>query len=285
MATALESRGDVELTLYDGTYSSVYARQQDPNRVYDGFFPIDIGTYQVVHIIWNALTMNHYAGAHWQLLQQAGIVTSWWDGGPSDASCPFESVMQVKWSDYPRPGYHYMYYPAVDWIDDLPDPDAAFTLGASSVRGDGVAAVREIAERYGWHMNLPVAGQWLSPEDEIRRLARSTVNVCWYHTPPLWKNRASAPSMLLSARRPMLVNDDPLLEHLKDYGEDQGVYHGYKDTHNGPGLEQSLLYLQKLWRHNGLKCPTRPWFDLRWSKSLRTFMDVWTDAIATVSRA
>lgn len=275
MCKALDARGDVELVTYDGTYSEVYARQQLPGRVYDGFFPADLDDYDVVHLIWNAMTMNHYSGAPWA---QVPGVTSWWDGGPSDASCPFLAHMAVRWSDYPRDGYEYSAYPVPDWVEDLPATAPAFTVGCSSVRGDGVASVREVCLKHGWDLNLPTPGQWLTIDDEIRRLAYSSVNVCWYNTPPLWHNRASAPSMLIAAERPLLINEDPLVAHLWDYTDAQGIYHGRKSGEDGPGLEECLIALHMLWRSDGLRRPTLPFDDLRWTTAARHFVQVWEDA-------
>ena len=280
MQHALHARGDVELTMYDGTYSAVYALQQLPGRHYDGFFPANLDEFNVVHLVWNAMTMNHYAGAPWSLLE--GIVLrSWWDGGPSDASCPFEPHMDVKWSDYPREGYEYMAYPVPDWVDDLPATAPTFTVGCSSVRGDGVASVREVCQKHGWALNLPEPGQWLSIEDEIRRLARSSVNVCWYNTPPLWHNRASAPSMLIAALRPLLINDDPLVAHLQGYTGEQGIYKGSKHGWDyGPNLEECLIALDMLHPTGGLSTPQRPLSDLSWTRAARQFVQTWEAARA-----
>ena len=277
MIYALEAREDVALNVYDGTYSAVYERQQARHRTYLGFFPALIGKFDVVHIIWNAMTMNHYAGAPWADLRDAGIVTSWWDGGPSDATCPFADLMQARWSDYPREGFHYMHYPVPDWYIPPSVEQKHFTVGASSVRGDGVAAVRAVCEKYGFGINLPTPGQWLSIEEEIQRLSRSTVNVCWYNTPPLWKNRASAPSMLIAARRPILVNDDPLVEHLAPYTWKQGIWHGSKDPDQvgNFGLDAMLLKMYEEWRTGYLPEPTLPWHELRWSTAAANFVKTW----------
>jgi hypothetical protein len=278
MQTALYARGDVDLSLFDGTYSRVYERQQIAGTPYLGMFPADVAEFDVVHIIWNAMTMNHYAGAPWVELVMRKIVTSWWDGGPSDASCPFESLMLVKWSDYPREGYEYSAYPVPDWVEDLYPPNRDFTVGASSVRGDGMAAVQRACERNGWALNLPEPGQWLSIEAEIRRLSRSTVNVCWYNTPPLWKNRASAPSMLLAAERPLLINYDPLVAHLDPYEVGDGIYRG---RDNSPeALEAALVGMAGLHQQGGLHTPQRPFHDLRWTRAARHFVTIWANALA-----
>lgn len=272
MRTALPRAG-VHLNTFDGTYTQVYARQQRPDTPYLGMFPPDVLNFDGVHLVWNAMTMNHYSGAPWQLLIDAGVVTSWWDGGPSDASCPFIDFLQVRWSDYPRDGYHYMPYPVPDWVEDLPPANEKFTIGASSVRGDGIAEIRQVAETLGCELNLPAPGQWLSVEDEIRRLARSTVNICWYNTPPLWHNRASAPSMLLAALRPVLVNEDPLVAHLREYTPLDGVYHGRRSE--TPTMLDCVAGLQQLHASGVLALPARPYVELGWHRCAAEFRAVW----------
>lgn len=263
--TALRRAGHT-VTLFDGTYSAIYARQQaaDPSP----FFPPDLESYDVVHLVWNAMTMNHYSGADWASLRRP--IVSWWDGGPSDASCPFLAWMQVRWSDYPRDGYHYLDYPVPDWVDELPEPPEAFTVGASSVRGDGIAEIRAVCEVAGWALNLPTPGVWQSGEDEIRRLARSTVNVCWYRTPAIWRNRASAPSMLIASGRPILINEDDLLAHLWDRPD---VYHGRREA-----LGEALAAVHADWRAGTLKRPVETARALGWTAAAAQMTAVWQAA-------
>jgi hypothetical protein len=266
MATALPRDASVSLTVWDGTYSEIYRRREAGTPT---FWPEDIETYDVIHLIWHAMTLNHYSGADWASLKHP--IVSWWDGGPSDASCPFLDWMQVRWSDYPREGYEYSPYPVPDWVTDLPQPDPVFTVGASSVRGDGVAEIQQICEQYGWAMNLPTPGVWRSLEEEIRRLARSTVNVCWYRTPPLWKNRASAPSMLLASKRPLLINRDDLVAHL---WEAEDVYHG-----KWGNLEPALGAIYWSWAHRRpLKLPLASADSLSWTRATAHFLAVWETA-------
>ena len=269
MITALQRAG-VDVTPWDGTYPTIYARRE-AGEPYAGFFPAHVKDYDIVHLIWNAMVMNHYHGADWEALA-GGPLVSWWDGGPSDACCPFEQWMTIRWSDYPRPGYHHLDYPVPDWVDALPPPDPVFTVGASSVRGDGVADIRQACARRGWALNLPVPGVWRSIDDEIWRLARSTVNVCWYHTAPLWHNRASAPSMLLASKRPLLINDDPLVAHLA-HAED--VYHG-------TDLEEAL---DQLAQAPTRRCPIATADQFSWTHAVERFAGVWEDALSQRSRS
>lgn len=258
--TALQRAGH-DVGSFDGTYEQVYARQQ---QGVNGFLPPNAASYDIVHVIWHAMTLNHYSGCDW-----TGLKTSWWDGGPSDATCPFKDAMQIRWSDYPREGYHYLHYPVPDWVTDLPAPDAAFTVGASSVRGDGIAAVQELCESHGWAMNLPT-GAWVPLDEEVRRLARSTVNVCWYRTPPLWHNRASAPSMLLASGRPLLIDEDALVAHLFDASD---VYHGAWGH-----LDEALWRVWADWQEKTLTHPTATAEELSWTRAARELARVWATA-------
>lgn len=266
-ATALRRAG-CAVTVWDGGYPVVHARseRQEPD-----FFPADVETYDVVHVIWNALTLNHYSGARWPVHP----VISWWDGGPSDASCPFQDTMQVRWSDYPREGYEYLWYPVPDWVDDLPTPAPRFTVGASSVRGDGVPLLQQICQKRGWAMNLP-DGVWRAHDDEVRRLARSMVNVCWYHTPPLWHNRASAPSMMLASGRPLLINGDPLVAHLVGRAD---VYYQQLNVPDPPAdaqiLEDTLCWLS---RQPLLHAPIQTAADLSWTVAAQRMLQIWQEA-------
>jgi hypothetical protein len=265
--TALGRCPDVEVTAWDGTYEAIYQRHQKREPV---FFPADVARYDVVHLIWNAMTMNHYSGADWAglaALPGGGPLVSWWDGGPSDASCPFLNWMRVRWSDYPRDGYHYGWYPVPDWVEDLPPAADQFTVGASSVRGDGVSKIRQICEAEGWALNLPTPGAWLPLDAEIRRLAHSTVNVCWYQTPPIWKNRASAPSMLIAARRPVVINRDPLVAHLWDAAD---LYHSRT-------LAPLLGLIAQQHAGGGrLTCPLDTYAALSWTRAAADLLAVWS---------
>jgi hypothetical protein len=272
-ATALAHAGHA-VTAFDGTYATIYARQQA--ALADCFFPDDLETYDVVHLIWHAITLNHYTGADWARLAAARAVKSFWDCGPSDAYCPFDAHFPVKWMLYPRDGYHVMDYPAPDWVTDLPPVDEGFVVGASSVRGDGIDELRAVCDAADWPLTLPVPGRWLSIEDEIRRLARATVNVCWYNRNQTWKDRASAPSMLLASGRPLLINEAELLAHLWGRAD---LYHGSILVPDGTrGLGPALRAIEVDWRHDRLRVPTTTARDLRWTTAAARMTAVWEAA-------
>jgi hypothetical protein len=259
--TALQRTG-AEVAQFDGTYPAVYKRREAGE---DPFFPPEVSRYDVVHIIWHAATMNHYSGATWP----PHTLLSWWDGGPTDASCPFEAAMHVKWSSYPRNGYYALGYPVPDWTDSirpLPLADPDFTVGSSSVRGDGVEQIRAICLARGWATNFSDGG-WLSVEDEIRRLARSSVNVCWYHTSPIWHDLASAPSMMLAAGRPLLINKDSLTRHLHDFRD---IYVARDDN-----LERELVTMEDRWQRGAIIKPLRAARQLSWTIAADKLVSTW----------
>ena len=259
-----------DVLAWDGNYPVVYARRE---AGLDPHLPPDLDSYDVLHVIWHAITLNHYVGVDWAsfptMMPHGGPILSLWDCGPSDAYCPFDQWFPIKWmlyKDEGREGYHIMDYPVPDWTDELPEPAAAFTVGASSVRGDGVQWLREICAAEGWALNLPTPGVWLTIEDEIRRLARSTINVCWYNSSAVWKDRASAPSMLIASKRPLLINQDKLLAHLHDA---QDVYHGTRDD-----LPAVLKAIYEQHRY-GLMLPLQSYHRMRWSAAIPRFLSVW----------
>lgn len=271
-AIALRRAGH-QVTVWDGTYSAVYARQQR-GAPFLGMFPPDVDTYDVVHTIWHAMTLNHYAGAPWEAVHHP--IRSWIDGGPSNASCPFKAQMDVRWGHYPRPPeeqYHVTPLPIVDWITDLPAPDPIFTVGATSVRGDGLGEIRAVCAANAWATNLP-DGQWRPVEDEIRRLARSSVNVCWYNTPPLWRDMAGAPSTALASHRPLLISRDALLWHLWDRPD---LYHGQVARKGAcrSSLEDDLILLSAQFHQGTLRRPQQVLQDFSWTSVAVDFTRVW----------
>jgi hypothetical protein len=276
-AVALTRAGH-ELTVWDGTYSAVYARQQ-VNAPSLGMFPPDVNTYAVVHTCWHAMTLNHYAGAPWA---DVTALRSWVNGGPSNTTCPFEPFMDVRWGHYRSAeraalGYHMTPLPIADWVTDLPAPDPVFTVGATSIRGDGVPEIRQVCEAHGWAMNLPDPTAWLTLEDEVRRLARSTVNVCWYNTPPLWKDWGGAPSTALASHRPLLISQDSLFEPLWHRAD---LYHGeiQRGEDQPPTLGGYLEAIHRDWQAGTLRMPAQVLQDLSWTTVAADFTRVWDEA-------
>lgn len=212
-ATALTRAGH-HVTPYDGTYSLVYQRRE---ACQESFLPPDPLSFDVLHIVWHPATLNHYAGADWAGLRSHAKrpLLSVWNGCPA-ASCPFNAFMDVKWGVLGREeGHKQIWYPIPDWVTDLPEPNEEFTVGYSGVRGDGLGLLTETCTRRGWAMNFSQPDIWLSQEDEIKRLARSTVNVCWYGG---HDDRSGSAMVCLASKRPIVFNRaSPMFTHLLPY--------------------------------------------------------------------
>lgn len=206
--TALRRAGH-DVLAYDGTYSLVYARRE---ACQESFLPPDYNSFDVIHVIWHPATFNHYAGAPWDTVT---ALKSVWNGCPA-ASCPFNHQMDVKWGVLGREaGHRQIWYPIPDWVDDLPEPNEEFTVGYSGVRGDGLGLLTETCTRRGWAMNFSHPDIWLSQEDEIKRLARSAVNVCWYGG---HDDRSGSAMVCLASKRPIIFNRaSPMFTHLMPY--------------------------------------------------------------------
>lgn len=263
--TALANAG-LTVGKFDGTYSEVYRRrEQSIGR--SSFFPDDITAYDVVHIIWHPATMNHYAGAEadWP----SGVVKSQWNGCPA-ASCPFADRMDVRWGVLGREKDHrQLWYPVPDWIPPhtLPPSSPEFTVGFSGVREDGLGLIKAVCAEHGWTMNLSTPGVWLTLEEEIARLARSSVNAVWYGK---YDDRGGSVMMSLASYRPQVLNiDSPMSQTLKGY---PGFYDGRDEDVATP-----LLEAYHDWQFKAvMKDPALARQELSWTRAVEQLVEGWT---------
>jgi hypothetical protein len=98
------------------------------------------------------------------------------------------------------------------------------------------------------------------------------VNVCWYHTTPLWKTRSGAVSMLLASGRPLIINQDPMVDHL---WEQPDLYH--TDDGSFAALERALLRVYQDWRDDQLVHPIHTCSELSWTRCAQEMQRVWED--------
>lgn len=270
--TALQRAGH-DVLGYDGTYSLVYARRE---ACQESFLPPDPLSFDIIHIVWHPATLNHYAGADWAGLRAHATrpILSQWNGCPA-ASCPFTDVMDVRWGVLGRePDHRQAWYPIPDWVTDLPEPNPEFTVGYSGVRGDGLGLLTEVCAAHKWRTNFSDKEVWLSQEDEIKRLARSTVNVCWYGP---YDDRSGSAMVCLASKRPLVFNaSSPMFTHLMPYANKGDGLLAVDD------LEQTLL--QGYETHYGIPDGVDPGIpsvrspilqDLGWAAAVRNFEEGW----------
>lgn len=258
---------------FDGTYPRVYQRIQEGlgNFAYLPFSDSpDTNQYDVVHLIWHPATMNHYSGASFP----PGPIYSFWNGHPY-AGNPIAHPFHVYFSPIAIAGHVEAFYPIVDWMTDLPEPDAAFTVGLTGVRREGFAEVAAICARYGWEVNAGDPETWIPLEDEIRRLARSSVNVSWYS--PKHPDRSGGVMTALASGRPQIVSRVPMFDHL---AVEDGSYP--TDLYSAPyvdgALEHCLLSAYSDWWDDRLVLPTATRHRFAWSKAVDHLVAVWQAA-------
>ncbi len=74
---------------------------------------------------------------------------------PPLSVCPMVDRAEVVLGPEPHPSVtDVLLYPIPDWVEDLPEPPARFTVGWSGVRGDGAAQLRGVCETYNWATNI-----------------------------------------------------------------------------------------------------------------------------------
>lgn len=202
MTTALRRAG-AEVTDWDGEYSSVYR---------NGYLPMDCPTYDVIHVNWHPITINHYLPIHFPT---GPLLSVYVNDLPPWSGCPIWDRADIRLASEVYPGTSRLVYPVVDWVPDLPEPNPTLTIGTTGVRNDGTDEIQQAVEARGWIFNGP-SPTWLSLEEEIRRLARSTVNLLWYTN-----NRGiSGGSMTaLASRRPLVINGSTMFDHLDGFAQ------------------------------------------------------------------
>jgi hypothetical protein len=271
-------RAGAEVDNWDGDYSVIYAKIQ---RNEPAYLPADLSPYDVVHFVWHPITINHYTVAHWPTGPRP-LCSLFLGDLPPHSGCPCLESFPFRVSALPHailstPSSRGLVlpYPIIDWVEDLPEPDPVFTVGYSGVRGDGRDLLQTICARHGWAFNASDPAQWLSIDDEVRRLARSTVNVCWYHEQ---QDIAGAPSTCLASRRPLLINRSAMLRHLFSYGDE--LYIG-ECTDADPGeLGVRLLILESAWKLGvPLRRPFRVLHAHSWTTAARRLIREWESVL------
>lgn len=179
--------------------------------------------YDVIHAHWQAESLNDDLACpvRWNKGNPTyPLVSVSLHDLPPQGTCPWESRADVVVTSVPYAGSHLVLPPPIpDWVPeaDLPQPTAHFSVGLPSVREPGHALVAQVCARRGWHVNhVPPRGVALSLEQEIARLATSTVNVCWYPDAP---GVSAAPSVCLASQRPLLLSGSSQFAYLQPYRE------------------------------------------------------------------
>jgi len=200
MAMQLRAAG-VEVELWDGCYEAIYEK---PYLPYDR---LAAGEFDLIHFNWHPIAINHYGADHFPKNLPLSVYVN---DSPKWTWCPVWDRADVKFMPEPWEGTVLLPYPCLDYTS--PSLWDHGTIGWTGVRDDGLTEVRLVAAHYGWTLNLKDPAVWLTREEEIDRLARSSFNMLWYQG-----NRgiSGAVQTCISAQRPILLNGSPMFDHLR----------------------------------------------------------------------
>lgn len=273
MADALERAG-VEVTRWDGAYPTIAMTGR--------YLPHRIDCYDLVHLNWDPQAINHYLPLHFSSRETPPLSLFLHDV-PPNSTCPIFEQARWRWGFEPAEGVEVFEEPIPPTPSDLPAPAAAITIGVSGIRDDpGTALVQQVAAERGWTVSLPDwqrGGVWKPVDAEIRRLASSTINVCWYHTSGRGKSMAAA--FCCAARRPLLCSGSSMFSALWPYSSELYLA---RETHQG-GEVRETWYQRELGRWLDLivgqiergteRVPTKVCRELAWDRQIAQVVRAW----------
>lgn len=273
MIAALERAG-LDVDVWDGCYSTV---------VEHGYLPRDLYRYDLVHLNWDPQAINHYLPCHFA---GAPPLSLFLHDVPPNSTCPVFDQARWRFGFEPWQGVDVFEEPVPPTPPLLPSPydvpDGPIVIGATGIRDDpGMHAIEAVCRHNGWVFNGPVwrtsAGvgaapaNWLSTDDEIRRLAQSTVNVCWYHTSGRGKSMAAM--FCCAAKRPLILSGSSMFSALWPYPHEVYSYRDFEQATLEAGLQAVVRQVQA---GTALRPDTVCW-RLGWDRQIRQILRAWEE--------
>lgn len=206
----------VDVVEWDGAWPAVYHRGHR-------YLPEDLSGFDIIHVNWGPANMGHYLPDHFPVGKPLSLFLH--DVPPNSSTTLVEhanlvmafepaEIADLEVIDHAVPTY----YPEIVVRDAQ-----RIVIGVTGLRDDpGMKMVAEVCRERGWHLNAPGI-HWLSTEEEIDRLARSTVNVCWYQTSGRGKSMAAM--FCCAARRPLLLSGSSMFSALWPYQDEISISH------------------------------------------------------------
>jgi hypothetical protein len=243
---------------WDGHYPAIYEKP---------YLPPEAATVDHILVNWHPVTLNHYLPQHFPAHVPISLYVH---DLPPWSTCPLWDRAQYRFAAAPYPGTTCVPYACVT------DPDLAWPwlatpplIGWTGVRGDGLAALTELATRRGWRLNI--SAEWLGTRDEITRLSRSTLNVLWYQASG--RGQSLALRTAAAAGRPILVNDSTMFDCTRPYLAE--FYRAGQPPTTAPYLEPAIdAALHDIW-FGAERCPDRFIDDHAWSSAIATLEAAW----------
>jgi hypothetical protein len=208
MVQALQADPELEVTVWNANYPHLHALEE---KGLPAYMPADAEDYDVVFMNWHPGSCNHYLPQH---LPTKPVIAAFLHDLKRYSWCPYEERIDLPFASEPNPeGWIPMAYPCSDYDPPVKwQPGDPIRIGWSGIRGDGKGDILQLCEKYGWQPNIP-SERWLSTEEEIDRLALSTVNVFFYRS---GQGRASAVMKAVAAQRPIVLSNSPMFDYYRE---------------------------------------------------------------------
>lgn len=260
MANALRA-GGVEVEVWDGCYQSIYEK---PYLPYDR---LAAGEFDLIHFNWHPIAINHYGADHFPKDIPLSVYVN---DSPRWTWCPVWDRADVKFMPEPWEGTVLLPYPCLDYA---PQVEPLYnSIGWTGVRGDGKEDVIALCNLWGggWVPNLPDPDRWLSAEEEIERLAKSTFNMLIYQA---GRGISGAVMNCISALRPVVLNDSPMFAHLRTEKLIEDEF--YWTFNYGRDTVAAAVQVMVDMQRGCAKLPINSKARFGWSKAVETIKEEW----------
>ncbi len=189
---------------------------------YPIYLPPDAEEYDVIHLNWHPVTINHILPEH--LPKRPKISCFFHESAPVWETHGYPVLwegVEFRWTSEPMVGGTYFQVPCPD-VDIEDPPTEAFNLGpalgevilgTSGIRGEGLDRIIPACERRGWSHRGSNSKVWLPMPEEVKRLSSCTINIAHYHSG--YTGQSMAVMTLVAARRPVLINSNRMLRTIK----------------------------------------------------------------------
>lgn len=265
----------VEIDEWDGTYQSIQARRTDD---WDGYLPRYLDHYDLLHLNWDPQAINHYVPPHFGTAVPP--LSVFLHDVPPNSTCPVAGIADLLLAHEPGEGIVRIDHAVPTYRSSVPilaaRPSSQLIVGTSGIRDDpGVALVEQVCQRNGWIHNRNK--RWLTTEEEIDRLAKSDVNVCWYATSGRGKSLAAM--LMVAAQRPLVLSGSTMFSALRGYWPTQTRTHDalhqptawYHDLDHLTGVIQGAA-------HRGSR-PTYAADALSWTRCAQQIKALWEGVV------
>lgn len=256
----------VEIDEWDGFYPTAKER---------GYFPPNVGEYDLVHLNWGPANLGHYVP---EMVPKGLKLSIFLHDVPPNSTCLLQDRAQLLIAHEPGPGFHVINHAIPPYAGPFLHQRHPICVGVTGLRADpGMGMVQHVCAEWGWDISLPKwvkGGPWITMEEEIARLATTTFNVCWYQTSGRGKSMGAM--LAAAARRPLLLSGSSMFSVLiPAFGHE--IYH-VKGGQPDWTVDTLAFYMDAVMKDieaGVAPVPQDCLVDLAWEKTARKIKDLW----------